>query len=98
MMNFFTLVLLSIICITQFICTVSAYAAPPATYEANSFTSWAKERVMDKAGSGAYSRKGTVHVPLTEDDPDFVYVHSIYLCFSKIIFKYYKLILESCYD
>lgn len=48
------------------------YAAPPATYEAKSFTTWAKERVLDKAGSGAFSRKATIHVSLSEDDSDFV--------------------------
>ena len=66
-----------LITVMHLICAISTssdYAAPPPTYEANSFTIWAKERVLDKAGSGAFSRKATVHVSLAEDDSDFVYV------------------------
>ena len=67
MMNFLLVTLL-------FVSSACAeYAIPPATYEANSFTTWAKERVLDKAGSGAFSRRATIHVSLNEDDSDFVY-------------------------
>jgi len=62
--------------VTAFLLTsflLAEYAIPPATFEANSFTTWAKERVLDKAGSGAFSRKATIHVSLNEDDSDFVY-------------------------
>lgn len=48
------------------------YKTPPATYEAKAFTTWAKERVLDKAGSGAVSRKAQIHVSLAEDGSDSV--------------------------
>jgi hypothetical protein len=47
------------------------YKSPPATFDAGSYTSWAKERVVDKS-SGAVSRKATVHVSLDEDSADYV--------------------------
>ena len=53
-------------------CVKAEYKNPPPTYEAKGFTTWAKERVFDKSGSGAVSRKAQIHVPLTEDGSDAV--------------------------
>ena len=79
--------------VMHFICALSTdYGAPPPTYEANSFTSWAKELVLDKAGSGAFSRKATVHVALSEDDSDFVYVY--FEVFQRLNHKFLLIIRE----
>ena len=47
------------------------YLVPPPTFEANKYTVWAKERVVDKS-SGAVSRKAQIHVPLDTEDTDSV--------------------------
>jgi len=49
------------------------YLVPPPTFEADKYTVWAKERVIDKS-SGAVSRKAQIHVPLDADDTDSVNV------------------------
>ena len=62
----------SVLLLSSLFVARAEYKTPPATYEAKVFTAWAKERVLDKAGSGAVSRKAQIHVSLAEDGSDSV--------------------------